>query len=132
MFDINGIVNALQNDPNTRRNAMIGGGGAAAGLAAGMLMSKSGRKTVGKIAKYGAVAAVGGLAYHAWNRSRQGQSGGAPQTAAITPTTAVPESFEAPPQGPFLPAPNDTAAQDQFGSIPGPRHDRCGQSRREN
>ena len=74
MFDVNKIVNALQNDPNARRTAMAGGGGVAAGFAASMLMGKSGRKMVGKAAKYGAVAALGGLAYHAWQNHQKNKT----------------------------------------------------------
>jgi len=125
MFDVNGILNALQNDPNTRRNAMIGGGGAAAGLAAGMLMGKSGRKMLGKAAKYGAVAAIGGLAYHAWNKSRQTNAGGgaaAPAAGAATAAAAaqagsVPavEYEAAPENSAFLPAPANEAEADALG-----------------
>jgi len=118
MFDVNGILNALQNDPATRRNAMIGGGGAAAGLAAGMLMGKSGRKMLGKAAKYGAVAAIGGLAYHAWNKSRQNAAGqAAPQTAAPAAPGSVPavDYDAAPEDSAFLPAPADEAQADALG-----------------
>ncbi|MEO1038639.1 MAG: tellurite resistance TerB family protein [Pseudomonadota bacterium] len=126
MFDVNGILGALQNDPNARRTAMAGGGGLAAGLAASMLMGKSGRKMMGKAAKYGAVAALGGLAYHAWNKSQQRKAGqgGAAQAAGASaasaaPSTSVPAidaDYEAAPAASaFLPAPNDEAAQDKLG-----------------
>ena len=123
MFDVNKIVDALQNDPNARRTAMAGGGGLAAGLAASMLMGKKGRKMMGKAAKYGAVAAVGGLAYHAWNKHRQNKAaadGGAPAaSAASAPAGSVPQipaDYEAAPSGTaFLPAPSDEAAQDALG-----------------
>lgn len=123
MFDVNRIMDALQNDPNARRTAMAGGGGLAAGLAASMLMGKSGRKMVGKAAKYGAVAAIGGLAYHAWNKSRQ-NSGGAPGAAATAAQSAAPAGsvpaveadYEAAPaNSAFLPAPSDEAANDALG-----------------
>ena len=126
MFDVNKIMDALQNDPNARRTAMAGGGGLAAGLAASMLMGKSGRKMVGKAAKYGAVAALGGLAYHAWNKSRQRQGGDAgaaptdaPAGAQTPPQTSVPavgaDYEDAPAASAFLPAPEDAAAQDALG-----------------
>lgn len=122
MFDVNKIMDALQNDPNARRTAMAGGGGVAAGLAASMLMGKKGRKMMGKAAKYGAVAAIGGLAYHAWNKSRQnkdgGDSGGAPAAGAAPAGSvpSVPAEYEAAPEGTaFLPAPTDEAAQDALG-----------------
>lgn len=126
MFDVNKIMDALQNDPNARRTAMAGGGGVAAGLAASMLMGKKGRKMMGKAAKYGAVAAIGGLAYHAWNKSRQNKAGGeaaasaaAAGAAGAAPSGSVPSlpaEYEAAPEGTaFLPAPSDEAAQDALG-----------------
>jgi len=114
MFDVNKIITALQTDPNAQRTALAGGGGVAAGFAASMLMGKKGRKMMGKAAKYGAVAAIGGLAYHAWQKSQQNKQGqsatptgqAAPQDADFTP---------APDNSAFLPAPNDEAAVDQLG-----------------
>lgn len=83
MFNIDGIIKALQTDPNTQRTAMTG----AAGLAAGMLLSGGGLgKLVGNVAKAGAVAAIGGLAYSAWQKYQQDQGGGAPASPeAFTP-----------------------------------------------
>lgn len=82
MFNIDGIIKALQTDPNTQRTAMTG----AAGLAAGMLLSGGGLgKLVGNVAKAGAVAAIGGLAYSAWQKYQQDQGGGA--------APASPEAF---------------------------------------
>ena len=120
MFDVNKIVNALQTDPNAQRTAMAGGGGFAAGLATSMLMGKSGRKMMGKAAKYGAVAAVGGLAYHAWNQHRRKQAGAGQAQAAAQPAAgaapAVEADYDAAPEtSPFLPAPADEAAQDALG-----------------
>jgi uncharacterized membrane protein YebE (DUF533 family) len=120
MFDVNKILHALQNDPNTQRTAMAGGGGFAAGLATSMLMGGKGRKMMGKAAKYGAIAAVGGLAYHAWqNRNK---AGGAPQDGAPAASGSVPAVADqsgdyaaAPASSAFLPAPTDEAAQDALG-----------------
>jgi len=107
MFDVNKILTALQTDPNARRTAMASGGGLAAGFAASMLMGKSGRKMVSKAAKYGAVAAIGGLAYHAWRKSQQNKTGS---------TSAMPTEYEAaPPNSNFLPAPADEAAVHDLG-----------------
>jgi uncharacterized membrane protein YebE (DUF533 family) len=119
MFDVNKILDALQNDPNTQRTAMAGGGGFAAGLATSMLMGGKGRKMMGKAAKYGAVAALGGLAYHAWqNRSKAG----APEAGAQAAQGSVPvvedqptDYAAAPASSAFLPAPSDEAAQDALG-----------------
>ena len=121
MFDVNKIITALQTDPNAQRTAMAGGGGFAAGLATSMLMGKKGRKMMGKAAKYGAVAAVGGLAYHAWNKHQQNKAaqaggGAAPAAPAGGSVPAVPADYEAAPtETAFLPAPSDEAAQDALG-----------------
>lgn len=88
MFNIDGIVKALQSDPGLQKNLMSG----AAGMAAGMLMSGGGLgKMVGNVAKAGAVAAVGGLAWSAWQNYQKNQPGQAPastQDAFIPPPQA--------------------------------------------
>jgi len=126
MFDVNKIITALQTDPNAQRTALAGGGGVAAGFAASMLMGKSGRKMVGKAAKYGAVAALGGLAYHAWQNHNKNKAGGAapaadPAAAATAPTGSVPAiaaDYEAAPSNSaFLPAPEDEAAVEDLGKV---------------
>lgn len=88
MFNIDGIIKALQTDQNVQKTAMTG----AAGLAAGMLLSGGGLgKLVGNAAKLGAVAAVGGLAYTAWQKYQQNQqqggadAGPAPREDAFVP-----------------------------------------------
>lgn len=93
MFDIDKIVTALKTDPNMQRTA----GAGAAGLAAGMLLGGGGVK---KIVQYGALAAIGGLAYNAWQKSRQNSDAG---------------DVDTPPEGPFLPPRADEAAQDALG-----------------
>lgn len=97
MFNIDQIVKALQNDPNTQRTAMTG----AAGLAAGMLLSRGGLgKLAGKAVKVGAVAAVGGLAYNAWQNYQRNQQGATPQTPA---------------QDAFIPSTTDQAGHEELG-----------------
>lgn len=118
MFDVNKIITALQTDPNAQRTALAGGGGLAAGFAASMLMGKSGRKMMGKAAKYGAVAAVGGLAYHAWRKSQATKAGASPAatTAPAGSVPAVEADYQAAPANTaFLPAPSDESAQDALG-----------------
>lgn len=85
MFNIDSIVKALQSDQQTQRTVVTG----AAGLAAGMLLSGGGLgRLVGNTAKLGAAAAIGGLAWSAWQKYQQNQSGAA---------TSAPESFIPPP-----------------------------------
>jgi uncharacterized membrane protein YebE (DUF533 family) len=97
MFNIDQIVKALQTDKNTQRTAMTG----AAGLAAGMLLSGGGLgKLAGNAVKLGAVAAVGGLAYNAWQNYQNNQQAGAPS---------------APAQDAFIPPASDTQGQEELG-----------------
>ncbi|MFW5659909.1 MAG: DUF533 domain-containing protein, partial [Oceanicaulis sp.] len=120
MFDVNRILDALQDDKTTQRTALAGGGGFAAGVATSMLMGKKGRKMMGKAAKYGAVAALGGLAYHAWqNRNK---NAGAPVPPGAQGSGSIPavedqarDYAAAPASSKFLPAPSDDAAQDELG-----------------
>jgi uncharacterized membrane protein YebE (DUF533 family) len=105
VFNFDKIIEALQNDPKARSTAKTGAIAGAAGLAAGMLMGKTGRKMLGKATQYGALAALGGLAYHAWQRSQQAKS----------PTTAPADYGPAPADGTFLPPASDEAAQDALG-----------------
>jgi uncharacterized membrane protein YebE (DUF533 family) len=98
MFNIDQIVKALQTDQNAQRTAMTG----AAGLAAGMLLSGGGLgKLAGNAVKIGAVAAVGGLAFKAWQNYQQTQSGTAPA--------------QQPAQDAFIPAPADAHGQEELG-----------------
>lgn len=94
MFNIDQIIKAIQSDPNTQRTAMTG----AAGLAAGMLLSggKPGKLIEGAV-KAGALAAVGGLAYKAWQNHQQGKSMAPVQEDA------------------FIPASQDTHAHEELG-----------------
>lgn len=86
MFNIDQILKALQTDANVRGKVING----AAGLAAGVLLS-GGKPTklIGNAAKLGAVAAVGGLAYQAWQNYQKSQPGAAtPAEDAFIPSTA--------------------------------------------
>jgi len=100
MFNIDQIVKALQTDKGTQRTAMTG----AAGLAAGMLLSGGGLgKLAGNAVKVGAVAAVGGLAYNAWQNYQKNQQN-QPQGSAPAPA-----------QDAFIPAPSDQHGQEELG-----------------
>jgi uncharacterized membrane protein YebE (DUF533 family) len=113
VFDIDGILEALQTDPNARRQATTGALAGAAGLAAGMMMGKSGGKLLGKATKYGALAALGGLAYHAWQRSRTHTTvAGSPDVGSTTPTADYQPVLA---EKAFVPPPRDEAARDRLG-----------------
>ena len=83
MFNIDQILNTLKTDENMQRTAMTG----AAGLAAGLLLGRGG---FGSLAKMGAVAAVGGLAYNAWrnHQRQQGRGGDVDRDRFIPPPQA--------------------------------------------
>jgi len=96
MFNIDQILKTLQTDKGMQGKAMTG----AAGLAAGMLLSGGGLgKLAGNAVKVGALAAVGGLAYSAWQNHQRNQAGNAP----------------APSQDAFIPAAADERAQEELG-----------------
>ena len=71
MFNLDQILTALKTDQNAQRTAMTG----AAGLAAGLLLGRGG---FGGLAKMGAAAAIGGLAYKAWQGYQAQQGNGVP------------------------------------------------------
>lgn len=79
MFNIDQILNTLKTDQGAQRSAATG----AAGLAAGLLLGRGG---FGNLAKMGAIAAVGGLAYNAW-KSHQAQQG---NTASVDHDRFIP------------------------------------------
>lgn len=81
-------------------------GGLAGGLASGLLTSKAGRKVGKQALRLGGIAAVGGLAYAAWQRYQAAQAG----TGGAVPRSGLPR-IEA---TAFLPPP-DTAATETLG-----------------
>jgi uncharacterized membrane protein YebE (DUF533 family) len=99
MFDAKGLLDQFV------KSGAAGGfaGGLAGGALASLLSGKKGRKLAGSALKVGGLAAVGGLAYKAW----QSYQNGAGQPAATAGTGGV----EMPPaDGAFLPREGDTAA----------------------
>jgi len=99
-------------------NAIPGGfgGGLAGGVAAGaitslLLGSKSGRKFAGEALKLGAAAALGGLAYRAYNNYRSGQPISASAPVNLGSATAAPTG-SAVPSVPPRPLPAVTPAND--------------------
>ncbi len=86
-------------------------GGLAGGLASSLLSGKKGRKMGFKALKLGGVAAVGAMAYTAYQRYSE-KSGGAPAQQAA-PTELAP----APPGSAFMPRENDHAANEALGLI---------------
>lgn len=85
-----------------------GAKGLAGGLAGGLLVSRSGRKLAKKAAKLGGLALVGGLAYAAWQRHRQGAPEAMPPGGARGAEAAI----DVTPPPAFLPASGDEASAD--------------------
>ena len=77
-MDLNKVVNALGN------SGAIGGfaGGVAGGALTGALMGKKGKKHAKTLLKAGGLAAVGGLAWKAYQSYQQGQQASAQQGSA--------------------------------------------------
>jgi uncharacterized membrane protein YebE (DUF533 family) len=86
-------------------------GGLAGGLASNLLSSKSGRKMGKNVLKMGGVAAVGALAYAAYQRYNNGKATG----AGAVPQTDKAELVPAPEGSAFMPAKNDYAGQEALG-----------------
>ena len=109
MSDINQVLGKLLG------SGAAGGfaGGLAGGLASNLLTTKSGRKLGKKTLKMGGIAAVGALAYAAYQRySSSNQNAGSLSAAA--PEATIPS---APPGSAFIPADNDVAAQNNLALI---------------
>ncbi len=88
-------------------------GGVAGGLASSLLTSKSGRKMGKKALKVGGVAAVGALAYTAFQRYNNPQAAAAASPAADN--SSIDEILSAPPGSAFLPEENNQKASDALG-----------------
>jgi uncharacterized membrane protein YebE (DUF533 family) len=86
-------------------------GGLAGGLAGNMLTSKSGRKMGKSALKLGGSAAVGALAYAAYQRYSAGKSTGADVAPQPVDTNIAP----APEGSAFMPAADDKAGQESLG-----------------
>ncbi len=109
MADMNKLLGKLL------KSGAAGGfaGGLAGGLSGNLLSSKSGRKMGKKALKMGGLAAVGALAYAAFQRYSSGNSAGGGQ-AAVSQASA-PELTPAPEGSAFLPAKEDSAGQEVLG-----------------
>jgi uncharacterized membrane protein YebE (DUF533 family) len=91
-------------------------GGLAGGLASSMISSKAGRKLGGKALKLGGIAAVGALAYTAYQRysDQNTTSSTSPQLSqAADPVGLTP----APVGSAFMPKENDVAAKEELGLV---------------
>jgi len=108
MIDMKGLLNQVNQQVNRNPGLSSGlAGGVAGGLIAALMGSKGARKMAGNALTYGGMAALGGLAYKAWQNYQQGNR----PPAAETPITApVAETG-------FLPAPDDAAAQNALGLL---------------
>ena len=107
MADINKVLNKLLG------SGAAGGfaGGLAGGLAGNLLAGKKGRKLGKKAVKLGGIAAVGALAYGAYQRynASKTQAVDAPERSSELPLRPVPEGSA------FLPSQNDPAGHEALG-----------------
>lgn len=103
MIDMNKLLGQLLG------SGVAGGftGGVVSGLAGSMLTTKKGLKLGGKALKLGGVAAVGALAYTAFQRYNNGTTSALPAKAA--------DLIPAPPGTAFMPAESDDAANESLG-----------------
>jgi uncharacterized membrane protein YebE (DUF533 family) len=112
MLDLNGLLGRVLNaggqilDTPGKRLA-AGGAGAA------LLFTETGRDIAGAALKYGGIAALGGLAWHAWQKHKAAQAGGGDASAQPAPLAAL----AAPPPLPASFAPRDPAAQENLARL---------------
>ncbi len=85
-------------------------GGLAGSLAGGMLTSKRGRKFGKKALQVGGIAAVGGLAYAAWQRHRAGEASGVPASEPAVASLPVSPGIDR-----FVPATADGPDAENLG-----------------
>lgn len=107
MIDLKGLLGQVSQQ--VKNNPNLGGGlagGLAGGLIAGLMGSKGARNIAGNALTYGGLAALGGLAYKAWQNYQQG-----------IPATVGGEIVPPAPDSGFLPRADDTAAQTALGVL---------------
>lgn len=89
MLDLNGLLGRVLNTGgkllDTPGKKVLAGG-----AAAGLLLTETGRDIAGSALKYGGIAALGGLAYHAWQKYNEQQKAEAGQPAAPVPPAELP------------------------------------------
>jgi uncharacterized membrane protein YebE (DUF533 family) len=109
MTDMNKLLGRLLD------SGAVGGfaGGLAGGLTSSLLTSKSGRKIGTKALKMGGIAAVGALAYAAYQRYSTGKGIG----PDALPNTSEADLIPVPEGSGFLPPKNDTAGREALGLI---------------
>lgn len=91
MLDLNGLLGRVLNAGGQILDTP-GKKLAAGGLGAALLFTETGRDIAGAALKYGGIAALGGLAYHAWQKHRAEQQGAGAPAAPESPL-ALPDSF---------------------------------------
>jgi uncharacterized membrane protein YebE (DUF533 family) len=84
---------------------------AAGGVGAALLFTGTGRDIAGAALKYGGIAALGGLAYHAWQKHRAQQQG------AEAPARPLASSLASPQALPSSYAPAEPAAQESLARL---------------
>jgi uncharacterized membrane protein YebE (DUF533 family) len=104
------MIDPRKTDVSKTLGQLLGGHartGVAGALAGGMLASKAGRKLGKKALKLGGLAAVGGVAWLAYDRYRRGDAGGAPLL----------ELVESARRAGFLPPPADAQGEQELGLV---------------
>ena len=95
MIDLNGLLGRVLNAGGQILDTP-GKKLAAGGAGAALLFTETGRDIAGAALKYGGIAALGGLAYYAWQKHRARQEGGeaadAPASARALPASFVPSA----------------------------------------
>jgi uncharacterized membrane protein YebE (DUF533 family) len=105
MLDLNGLLGRVLNAGGQILDTP-GKKLAAGGVGAALLFTGTGRDIAGAALKYGGIAALGGLAYYAWQKHKAQQQG-----------AAVPAQFRPPRELPASYAPAEPAAQQNLARL---------------
>jgi len=110
MIDLNGLLGRVLNAGGQILDSP-GKKLAAGGVGAALLFTETGRDIAGAALKYGGIAALGGLAYHAWQKHKAQQEG---QPAAAP---AASGGFQRPQALPAAYVPQEAGAQENLARL---------------
>lgn len=115
MIDLNGLLGRVMSGGGKLLDSpgkkMLAGG-----AAAGLLLTDTGRDIAGAALKYGGIAALGGLAYHAWQKHKAGEAGqGAPEAPEVRQVAQ--SGHFAPPAEEAAYLPSDSAARESLAKL---------------
>lgn len=116
MIDLNALLGRVMSGGgkllDTPGKKMLAGG-----AAAGLLLTDTGRDIAGAALKYGGIAALGGLAYHAWQKHRAAQEAGVAEAPGNAPRAVAESGHFAPPAEEVAYLPPDAPSRENLARL---------------